>query len=153
MSIGTIIFIIGIIITIGQSVVEKMGKKEDVKPVISRLQDFEQRVQQNIHKQSQTYQAAPRRARDVIQEGIQEVSSASGDEQKKGQAARTRTVDQVGKVLSDTHLTPQQKAHRLEVIKSQDLTEPDQFKFEITNENLVHSLIMAELLAPPKSKR
>ncbi|WJP96962.1 hypothetical protein [Macrococcus bovicus] len=149
MSIGTIIFIIGIIITIGQSVVEKMGKKEDVKPVISKLQDFEQRVQQNIHKQSETYQAAQRRAQEVIQE----VSPASGLRQTKSQAARPRKVDQVEKVLTDTHLTPQQKAHRLEAIKSQDLTEPDNFKFEITNENLVHSLIVAELLAPPKSKR
>ncbi len=130
-----------------------MGKTEDVKPVISKLQDFEQRVQQNIHKPSESYQSAQRRAQEVVQEVIQEVSPASGLGQTKRQAARPRKVNQVEKVLTDTHLTPQQKAHRLEAIKSQDLTEPDNFKFEITNENLVHSLIMAELLAPPKSKR
>ncbi|ULG71130.1 hypothetical protein [Macrococcus brunensis] len=152
MSIGTIIFIIGIIITIGQSVVEKMGKKEDAKPIVRKLQNFEKRVQQNIDKIEQTsesYKPAQRKAREVVKEA----SPRLVQEQKKARPERMKAIDPVEKVLTDKHLTQQQKAHRLEAIKSQDLTETDGFKFEITNENLVHSLIMAELLAPPKSKR
>jgi len=152
MSIGTIIFIIGIIITIGQSVVEKMGKKKDTKPVVRKLQNFEKRVQQNIDKieqKSGTYKPAQQKVKD----DVKEVSPRLVQEEKKVRLERGSAVNQVEKVMIDKHLTQQQKAHRLEAIKNQDQIDSDGFKVEITNENLVHSLIMAELLGPPKSKR
>ncbi|TDM04380.1 hypothetical protein [Macrococcus carouselicus] len=147
MSIGTIVFIIGIIITVGQSLWEKKKKDDTEGPVIRKVRDFEQRVQTNIERLEQ--RTTLDRAAVTPGEKTPTVSPRA----ERTEKVQPKKQDKIERVLTDTHLTEQQKAQRLAAIKEQDLTEDAGFTFDITNENLVHGLIMAELLSPPKSKR
>ncbi|GGB04588.1 hypothetical protein ERX37_01965 [Macrococcus hajekii] len=143
MSIGGIIFIIGIIITIGQSLFEKMAKSEKQRPIVKKVQDFERRVQQNVERLEQrTTLEAP-----VLQ------SQPVKERTKRPVRAAESVQNDVEKVLTDSHLTAHQKEQRLESIREGDLTSQKDFKLDLSEESLVHSLIMAELLSPPKSKR
>lgn len=139
MSVGVIIFILGLVYSIGQSIYEN-SKKRAQQPT---------RTAQTIEPQQKVSQA--------VRQVEQSVPTASNTARKRAVQQEKVAVDnkarQIKRVMEDQHLSAQQKMHRVNELKRGDLTETEDNHIQFDQHALVQAVIMSEILAPPKSKR
>lgn len=137
MSIGAIIFILGILYSIGQSIYEKSKKKSQVQQKSAELKQ--------VKKVAQTI-------KNVEQVTVDRTVQRNNTSRNKKDISEKEN-NKIKRVLNDEHLSEQQKLHRLKEIKQGDLTESHQSDLHFDRQAIVNAVIMSEILAPPKVKR
>lgn len=156
MEVGIIIFIIGIIFSYFKDKMDnnsnnsnqpnkKTAQKTQIKSLEELKHEFEQRAQQ-VEK------AVPVKEAPSPQKVVKSPAAtrSSGDRKTRQQT----TLDgQMTAIMKDQHLSEKQKVQRINQLTEGDLTVEHEPLLDFSKHNLVQSLIMSEVLAPPKSKR
>ncbi|KAA1040069.1 hypothetical protein [Macrococcus equipercicus] len=138
METGVILFIIGIIFSVFQSMSEKKHKTKE-KPVstpqIRTLDDFKRNVIERTHP---------------VVESSQPVIQAQAEKRPRPDKSKEARMQAI---MADTHLSEKQKAQRISSITEGDLTVSSEPLLDFSKHHLVQGIVLSEVLAPPKSRR
>ncbi|TDM13106.1 hypothetical protein [Macrococcus lamae] len=154
MEVGIIIFIIGIIFSFFQSVIEKKNKEgkpaKAQAPKVKTLDELKKEYNKQTHK-------AERNTEQINTAKKSAASTASktqvGNERKRPERKTHSIEEKMAAIMTDEHLSERQKMQRINSITENDLTENHEQLLDFSKHNLVQGIVLSEVLAPPKSKR
>lgn len=177
MSIGLILFILGVIYSIYEWIAEENKKKKKQTPYktkvqkhaekeqrqkskIEQIKAFEARVNENVEKIENAGKKVLSEAETVTNRMQQEQNKVI-EKQKRQSRQKVSEVkkhhmtlnDKIDRIQADPHLSERQKINRIQSLMMEQDIENAQFELDLSKKSLVNGIILSEVLNKPKSLR